>query len=103
MNPLKIRKDLDYNILHMDYRIDDILTCKEIFSTDNVVFDEGTKFKIVDIAYLNLDKVWAKNIESGRYKSEVLYANTITIEKKYFKFFSCQRVDRLRKLRKLNK
>lgn len=84
----------------MDYKNNDILECIELFSINcgNArVICKGDFYKI---KYIRNKKLYIKEIPINK---NIVYADIIPIEVKQIEtYFRCKRVDRLRKLKKLN-
>ena len=82
----------------MDYKIDDILYCTEIFSNNQLVFCESDTFKIVDIDFdLYLKQIAIK--DNYAIYNCVVKISPIDADG----YFKCIRVDRKRKLDEIGK
>ena len=99
----------------MDYQLNDILECIEIFSTETnyIGLDSINKYHRVysgrvinngDVYFvenLNYRELYIKHTPSGT--KQVIYAETIPVPIELIdKFFKCKSVERKRKLDKLN-
>ncbi len=100
----------------MHYKVGDILVCEEIFSTDknyivkDIIYDadiqfpgrvigEGDVYEIVDLDFVTKQILYIKHI-----RNSITYANDIPITiSQVDKYFICKRIERLKKLQKLNK
>lgn len=91
----------------MDYKIGDVLECVEIFSIDSNaqfadrVISDGDFYEVVSV-----DFAPGKNIhieEMSKYK-DVVYAGVIPISiHQADKYFKCKRIERKRKLNKIER
>ena len=100
----------------MDYKIGDKLICTGIFSTDDRVFDENDIYEVIEIAtnhqtmtnYLYIKHQFSTsgsflNAKLAARNSLVIYAEPILLSINYINtHFYCKRVDRKRKLEKIN-
>lgn len=85
----------------MEYRVGDILVCRQLFSFDENnnegrVFDKDDVYEIIEVEEEN---IWIQQVNNEKFA--LIYADPIQIPIPLIVFFSCQRVERVLKLKEI--